>query len=285
MKKILALILAIAMLGCFAACGGSGDDSTASDGEAQATSIKFSADTYEVKVDGYTKVSEGITIEPAGAKVTYEVSDENIATIDKKGEVNGIAEGTVTVTAKSLDGKVSATCTVVVKGYGKVSSHNEDRTEGGITNKRAGAPEEPDDTGAIIVIVSKKIDKSVDKTAITTLNFGTRNEDGYYITAGEGFYVTRNNDKGHYLIEDVPAGDYIGLIISSKDYTNFSHIKTYDNTTIYPTLQAKFADYLTDDEIKALAAHTALQSREYHIAEFTVTANAITPFYKAFRID
>lgn len=285
MKKFLSLILAVAMLFCFAACGGSETTESNASEATGATSIKFSAESYDVKVGGYKMISDGIVIEPAGAKVVYEVSDTNIATISKKGEINGLEEGTVTVTAKSEDGKVTATCTVVVKGYGEIVARNTETGEGGITQKRYKAPEAPDDTNAIIVVISKNVDKSADKTIITTLDYGARNEEGYYIKSGEGFYVTRNNDKGNYLIKDVPTGDYVGLIICSKDYT-VNNAKSYDNSTILPTLKASaLGEVLSDAELTALAATTPIQSREYVIKEFSVKSNETTVFGHAFRID
>ena len=295
MKKILALILCLALLFSFAACGGSdSDDSNSTDNgtvnagdnnsvAASVTSIKFAAETFEVKVGGYKMVSEGIVIEPAGSKVLYESSDSDIASVSKKGEVSGLKEGTVTITAKSEDGSVTATCTVVVKGYGSIVARDEETKVGGITQKRYKAPEAPDDTNAIIVIISKNVDKSADKTIVTTLDYGTRNEDGYYFKSGEGFYVSRNNDKGNYLLEDVPAGDYVGLIICSKDYTNF---KTYDNSTIVTTLKgSKLAEVLSDAEIEALAACAPIQSREFVVKELTVKPEETTVFGHDFRID
>ncbi len=283
MKKIFCLILSFVMLFSFAACGSGSTDSNASDGATGATSIKFSKETYEVNVGDYNMISDGIVIEPAGAKVVYEVSDTEVATISKKGEVNGLKEGTVTVTAKSEDGKVTATCTVVVKGFGSIVARDPVTGEGGITMKRYRLPEAPDDTNAIIVVISKTIDKSIDKTAIKTLDFGAKNEDGYYITSGEGFYVTRNNDKGNYLLQNVPSGDYVGLIICSKDYTDN---KTYDNSTIADTLKAsKLSEVLSAEEIEAIAGCAPIQSREFVVKEFTVNAQETIVFGHAFNVD
>ena len=57
------------------------------------------------------------TIDPENATdkdIIWESSDPRIATVDNTGKVTGIKEGTVTITAKTKDGKVKATCTVNV---------------------------------------------------------------------------------------------------------------------------------------------------------------------------
>ena len=56
------------------------------------------------------------TIQPAGAtnkNVTWKSSNNNIATVDN-GLVRGVAVGTATITATTVDGNKSATCTVTV---------------------------------------------------------------------------------------------------------------------------------------------------------------------------
>ena len=282
MKKILCLVLAVAMLFCFAACGGSESTESTASGATNATSIKFSADSYKVKVDDYNMISDGIVVEPAGAKVLYEVSDTEIATISKKGEISGLKEGTVTVTAKSEDGKVTATCTVVVYGVGQVSDRLTPEDLYGIVNKRAESSERVPDSKAIIVIISKNVDKNADKTIVTTLDYGSL-KDGYYVNSGDGFYVARNNVQSSYLIEDVIPGDYVGLIISGEDYTGY---KTYDNSTILPTLKnSALSSVLSDAELTALAATDAMQDHEFVVKEFTVKSGETTVFGNEFDIN
>jgi hypothetical protein len=271
------------MLFSFAACG-TGTESGTEGGAVQATSIKFAKEVYDVAVDDYVLVSKDIKIEPADAEVDYEVSDTSIATINKKGEVTGVKEGTVTVTAKSKDGKVTATATLNVKGFGTVSSHNEDMTGDGIITKRAVSVEWNPDRGAIIVFVSKNVDKNIDKTIVKTLDYGTKNEDGQYINSGDGFYVVRNNDEGNYIVENVPAGEYVGLIIcSNSEYEGYI---TYDNSTIASRLKAtKLSECLTDAEIEAIAGCKAIQSRKFSVQEFVVKANEHTVLADRFSID
>ena len=57
------------------------------------------------------------TVKPDNAtdkEVIWTTSDSSIATVDENGKVTGIKEGTVTIAAKTKDGKISATCTVIV---------------------------------------------------------------------------------------------------------------------------------------------------------------------------
>jgi immune inhibitor A len=74
----------------------------------------------EIKTDGTATVANTITIknEYADGKITYKSSDTNIATVDAKGNVKGIADGTATITATYTyqNGKtVTATYKVTVK--------------------------------------------------------------------------------------------------------------------------------------------------------------------------
>ena len=88
MKKLLALVLCFVMVFCFAACGGSseGADSKNANTGKEPTSISFNTETITIGVDEYYSLSKNITFEPADAKITYTVSDENICEASKKGE-------------------------------------------------------------------------------------------------------------------------------------------------------------------------------------------------------
>lgn len=60
------------------------------------------------------------TISPANAsnkQISWESSDELIATVNQNGVVTGIGKGTARITATSLDGEKTATCQVEVKQY------------------------------------------------------------------------------------------------------------------------------------------------------------------------
>ena len=81
------------------------------------TDVTLSHDKAEL-----TKVGETLqltaTVKPSYADnktITWKSSDEKVATVDKDGKVTAVANGTVTITATSADGKHSATVTITVK--------------------------------------------------------------------------------------------------------------------------------------------------------------------------
>lgn len=285
MKKLLCLLMAMLVVLSFAACGGDdkGDtNSTASNaGPAAATSIKFDAESYEVGVDAYLMISEHVTVEPAGAKVVYESSDEEIAElVSVKGEFYGVKTGEVTVTAKSEDGKVVATAKLVVQGFGTVVARDDETNVGGITNKRWGAVERPDDSEAYIVIIPKGL-SGADMSKAVALDAGEKATDGSCAVAVNGYYIAKTGDTGNYVLENIPEGDYVGIIISSMDYTSR---KQYDVNTALATFKSSaigsyFSEAETNDFVQKFF------NREFHVGEFSVSANTKTVFGYDFQPD
>ena len=49
------------------------------------------------------------------AEIIWESSDPSVATVDEEGAVYAVAPGTATITAKTADGELTATCEVTVK--------------------------------------------------------------------------------------------------------------------------------------------------------------------------
>ncbi len=54
------------------------------------------------------------TVSPEGTEVEWESSDPDIATVDENGIVTAIAEGTATITARTVEGEKEAACLVTV---------------------------------------------------------------------------------------------------------------------------------------------------------------------------
>ncbi len=80
------------------------------------TSIELDAE--EAVVNIYDSRQLGVAFTPADAtykKVTWSSSDETVVTVDSKGVVTGVGEGTAVITATAVDGSgLAATCTVNV---------------------------------------------------------------------------------------------------------------------------------------------------------------------------
>ena len=81
------------------------------------TNITLNHDSLTIDVDEIEQLIA--TIEPENAterELVWESSDNSIATVDSNGLVKGIKMGTTTITVKTKDGKVKATCEVKVDG-------------------------------------------------------------------------------------------------------------------------------------------------------------------------
>ena len=285
MKKLLCLLMSVLVLFAFAACGSSesGDD-TSSDAGATgaATAITFDAESYTVEVGEYITLKENITVTPEGADVKFSCSDDTVAELYSatNGEFYGAKSGEVTVTAASSDGKVTATCKLVVAGIGTIVGRDDDTNVGGITNKRWGAVERPDDSEAYIVIVPKGL-SGADMSKAVALEAGEKAADGSCAVAVNGYYIAKTGDTGNYTLEDIPEGDYVGIIISSMDYTTR---KQYDVNTALSTFKASaMGSYFTDAEASEFVQK--FFNREFYVGEFTVTANTKTVFGYDFEPD
>ena len=79
------------------------------------TGITLSQSSVSVKEEAIVQLKA--TVKPSNAtnqEVSWSSGDEGIVTVASDGTVTGVTEGTTTITAKSADGKVTATCKVTV---------------------------------------------------------------------------------------------------------------------------------------------------------------------------
>ncbi|MDE5996996.1 MAG: Ig-like domain-containing protein, partial [Muribaculaceae bacterium] len=150
------------------------------------TGITLSDTSLSLKEGGTTTLTAIVT--PAGATgktVTWESSDETVATVDKDGKVTAIKEGTATITA-SCGGK-TATCAVTV--IIAVTGITLDKTELNLTEG---------DTATLIVTVNPE--NATDKTVTWTSNdadVATVDEDGQVtaVKAGTATITASCGDK------------------------------------------------------------------------------------------
>lgn len=273
MKKLLCLAMCFLMLFSFVACGGSDKDTDtgANNGGSTgvaATSIKFAKDMYALGVGQEIDLSSEIIVEPKGADVVFSVSNDDFAVVSKDGVVSGEGMGLVTITAASGDGSVKATCKVDVYGYGSISCNNSGNHDK-IVCKRPGTPEFTHDGGALIILVSKKATPETDYSNLINLKSGqfSENYDGYHIAK------TKEGDST-YKLENIPTGDYYGIIISLYDYNLLvgkveSRKQYYKTRNIPEQLKAKgVGNILSEDAINAIA--TIAKEKEYCVKEITI---------------
>ena len=301
MKKLLALVLCFVMVFCFAACGGSseGADSKNANTGKEPTSISFNTETITIGVDEYYSLSKNITFEPADAKITYTVSDENICEASKKGELNGLKGGEVTVTAGSSDGSVKATIKVKVIGYGTLIGfdpeydgytleYNNNAVDGGIRNKRPTSVEMNLDIDARFLIIPQNMSEGVDMTGAVALDYGeAKNDEGWFvkfhgdINRNAGYIVAKNEPvTTSFECDRVPEGKYYCLIVSSRDYT--SHKSYSGRDTAAELKNTAIAKWFNDTQITELASLFA--EREYAVIEFEVKAGEKYYFEHLFHI-
>lgn len=80
------------------------------------TGVTVAQEAHEVEVGGTTQINA--TVEPSNATykaVSYESSDDSVATVDDNGVVTGVAAGSADITVESLaDGSKTAVSTVTV---------------------------------------------------------------------------------------------------------------------------------------------------------------------------
>lgn len=292
MKKFLCLMLTLLLLFSFAACGeegGSNGDGQANNTDGSNVTVKFNAENYTVMVSSdestkYITFKDKVTVSPADTKLVYSSSDEEIASLftPSTGEFMGVKSGEVTITAKTEDGKASATCKLTVVCMGTVVGR--EGSEGGVINKYWGAVEEPDDTEAKILIINKNLPDGTDMSSAVTLDYGEVADDKSAAAAyaNMGYFVAKTGESEiGYNIKRVPEGEYVGLIVSSRDYTMY---KTYNKADSIAKFKATaIAKYFTDAEIENLVNN--FWNREFYVGEFTVKAAETTVFGHKFIPD
>ena len=80
-----------------------------------ATGISLNKTSMSLMIKESKKLEPTVTPDNASNKGVYYISsNENIATVDYAGRVTGISAGTATITAKTCDGNIAATCAITV---------------------------------------------------------------------------------------------------------------------------------------------------------------------------
>jgi uncharacterized protein YjdB len=89
------------------------------------TGISFKRDTVTIKVNGHSQLFAMVA--PTNAtnkKVTWMSSDPLVATVNDHGKATGVSVGTAVITATTVDGTFTATCTVTVEAAASKNNVN-----------------------------------------------------------------------------------------------------------------------------------------------------------------
>ncbi len=79
------------------------------------TGVSLNKSTHEMGVgDEFTLIATVLPENANNKAVTWESSDESIATVDENGKVSGVATGEVTITVKTVDGNKQTSCVFTI---------------------------------------------------------------------------------------------------------------------------------------------------------------------------
>ena len=188
---ILALAALMAAFCLFAACdsnsGNGNENGNENGGDTAATAISITGAPADLSLDVGEKVTLGYTLSPAGAagSVVWSSSDDTKATVSSSGEVEGVAAGSVIITATvsgtTVSDKVALTVVapVVANPVTDIAVSAEGLSEGALTMQRgqtvsltvANTPEDCD---------AYTLDWTTDKTGVVEV---VRTVDGYDLVA------------------------------------------------------------------------------------------------------
>ena len=206
-----------------------------------------------------------VTVTPASKQnsVKWSSLNANIATVSG-GLVTGVSAGTTTIVAEV--GSVKATCIVQVnQTYGSVT--------GNVTyyyNKFQG---NKPDTGTMVFLISKtgsaKNMPVMDSYVIWSTESLMKQYESY------GIYTTKVDGSGNYTFNNIPTGDYLIFMYSSKTTSGTA----FDNKEAYVNrIASSVSNYVNETNAQYLGQIVGY--KKYHTGNVTVSNNqTITESY------
>ncbi|MDE6567810.1 MAG: Ig-like domain-containing protein, partial [Lachnospiraceae bacterium] len=199
-----------------------------------------------------------VIVTPASKQnsVKWSSLDANIATVSG-GLVTGVSAGTTTIVAE-VD-SVKATCIVQVnQTYGSVT--------GNVTyyyNKYQG---NKPDTGTMVFLISKSGSAKNMPIMNSYVIWSTESTMKQY--ESYGIYTTKVDGSGNYTFNNIPTGDYLIFMYSSKTTsgTAFSNKEAYVSQ-----IASSVSGYVNETNAEYLGKIVGYQ--KYHIGNVTVSNN------------
>ena len=183
--------------------------------------------------------SKKLKVKNSGGKtVTWKSKNTSVATVSSNGKVKGVKTGKTTITAKV--GKKTFKCKVYVKaGYGSAT--------GNVTYHYNSYVGYMADTNARVFFIP------TDGSAKT----GTLSKNDFYTNdinklAKNYIYSADVDGTGNYTISNIPAGNYIVLIISNKQSAS-GWFNASSKATYYKNISKSFKAYLRNSTALNLA--------------------------------
>lgn len=114
-----ALLLVIAAMAMVAGCrqaNGNSAGQSAGTAAVPVESVSIIAGVVKDKGNVFTLTATVLPANATNKAVTWESSDQTVATVDGDGKVTCVDGGTATITVKTVDGNKTATCLLTVNG-------------------------------------------------------------------------------------------------------------------------------------------------------------------------
>ena len=153
-------------------------------------------------------------VEPADATnkgVTWSSSNASVATVDSKGLVKGVSEGTVTITATTADGNYTASSTVTVK-------HNENTSIEETVDITPASSSSPEENISINVGDTLKVNVTNGSSSNTYTFTATLSKNGVAQNLGESSVSIAAGATGTFTFEGVADGTVDITIQNSNTY-------------------------------------------------------------------
>jgi|GEM_PF-1408239 len=157
--------------------------------------VSVSPGTLSISIDQTSPLTVSVMPSDATDKsVTWSTDDPLVATVDADGNVTGVGKGTATITAKSTDGGLTASCTVTVLGYALVGNISLSKTS---LTMDIGKKDTVNITMSPSYAHDKTYSVSVDDAAVVNV---TQPKNGMFVAralkAGKVTVTVKANDEG-----------------------------------------------------------------------------------------
>lgn len=202
MKRFLAVFLILCTLVMLVSCNTDRQQKEA-ESKPKITNIFLSKSEVTLGIDETINLIATVSPSNIQTTLTWSSSDDTVAEVDSQGTITAMSAGSAVIKVETPNGVV-AVCNVEVKiKTGSVS--------GTVTYKYNNYVGNKPDTNSNVFLVSKNVTSLPDSMA-----FGVGLSSFYAAEKCDGVYATRVDGNGHYILDNIPVGDYCIMIFSEN---------------------------------------------------------------------